>query len=82
MNLWLTFGGREAQTIGHLIVLLLQFADPFLSVGQFDGHRGVVAAAQIAALRLHELLLLFQHQFERVEPLQFHHTLLFILQSK
>ena len=79
MNLWLTLGGRKAQSIGHLIVLLLQFSDSFLGVGQFDGHRRVVAAAQIAAFGFHKLLLLFQHQLERVEPLQFHHALLFVL---
>lgn len=80
-HLRLTFGGGQAETVGHLVVLELQLLDSFLGVGQLDGAGRIVAARQLHALRLDELLLLLQHQLERVEPFQLDDALLLVLEE-
>lgn len=77
----LTFRGGQSEPVGHLVVLLLEFADALFGAGQLDGHGRVVSARQVAPLRLHKLGLLLQHQLERVETLQLDDALLFVLRK-
>ena len=77
----MTLRSGQSEPVGHLVVLLLEFADAFLGAGHLDGDGRIVSARQVAPLCLHELSFLLQHQLERVETLQLDDALLFVLRK-